>query len=237
MPEESTDIVEGDRETGELAESGGKTAKKKKLRRKAAKPKDKTLEVAPILPESPESKVSYVFTTGKVSDTSVEIKLDSKKPTFTQEIRGAEKSPVPVLTAQDILTKSEKEIRDLEKSESKRDANNLAKNLRIITAILLGKKKNKELSQALQTDKSFTSKQVRELEEQGLVKREGEGKDVSYEVDTWNVLKFLQSKVVIKWKKEEEDKNKEEREKGDKEKDEGKAKQGSASLPKGDGTK
>jgi len=117
------------------------------------------------------------------------------------EPQPAEKS---ALTAQDILTKSEKELKA---ETSKRETHNLLQDMKIITAILLGKKKNKELSQALQTDKSFTSKQIKNLEEQGLVKREGEGKDVSYEVDSWNVLKFLQGKVLIKWKKENEKKD------------------------------
>lgn len=141
------------------------------------------------------------------AETIEKIEAEKPKPE-TEEIKSSETKPeskpediTPSLTAQDILTKSEKELKD--SSISKRETHNLLQDMRIITAILLGKKKNKELSQALQTDKSFTSKQIKDLEEQGLVKREGKGKDVSYEVDTWNVLKFLQSKVVIKWKKEE----------------------------------
>jgi Mn-dependent DtxR family transcriptional regulator len=66
---------------------------------------------------------------------------------------------------------------------------------------MLGKNKNKELAHVLDTDKSFTSKQIKELEEQGLVTREGEGKETTYSVDRFNLMKFLESKVVIKWGK------------------------------------
>lgn len=100
------------------------------------------------------------------------------------------------LTAQEILDKSEKELAEL--GVGKREAHNLAQTFRIITAILLGKNKNKDLAQALNTDKSFASKQVKELEEQGLVKKEEDGREVKYIVDSFNVMKFLQSKVVIK---------------------------------------
>ncbi len=93
---------------------------------------------------------------------------------------------------------SESELQKL--GVGKREANNLAQTFRIITAILLGKNKNKELAQALNTDKSFASKQVKELEEQGLVKKEEDGREVKYVVDPFNVMKFLQSKVIIKVK-------------------------------------
>ena len=79
----------------------------------------------------------------------------------------------------------------------------LVKDLKILTAISLGKDRNKELAKVLDTDKSFTSKKVKELEEQGLIRKEGEGKDVRYEVNEFNVMKFLQSRVVIKWRKNE----------------------------------
>ena len=85
----------------------------------------------------------------------------------------------------------------------KREAHNTLKDLKIITAIMLGKDRNKDLSSVLDTDKSFTSKQIKNLEEKGLVRKEGEGKNVRYEIDKFNVLKFLQQRVVIKWKKEE----------------------------------
>jgi len=81
------------------------------------------------------------------------------------------------------------------------------KRMKILTAILLGNHQNKELSRVLDTDKSFTSKQIKELEDEGLVKREIDGREVKYEVDKFNLLKFLSTKVTIKWKKEGEDKN------------------------------
>jgi predicted transcriptional regulator len=79
--------------------------------------------------------------------------------------------------------------------------------MKILTAILLGNQQNKELSRVLDTDKSFTSKQIKELEDEGLVKREIDGREVKYEVDRFNLLKFLSTKVTIKWKKEGEEKN------------------------------
>jgi|TARA_Y100000034_G_C6900017_1_gene415901 DNA-binding MarR family transcriptional regulator len=89
-------------------------------------------------------------------------------------------------------------------SDSKRDAKKVMRDLRIITAISLGKNRNKDLAKVLDTDKSFASKRVKELEEQGLIRKEGEGRDVRYEVNEFNVFRFLQSKVVIKWGKEKE---------------------------------
>jgi predicted transcriptional regulator len=106
------------------------------------------------------------------------------------------------LTAQELL---DKPLEELEKDIGKREAQNLLKNMRIITAIMLGKNKNKELSRMLNTDKSFTSKQIKSLEEQGLIKRDGEGKETKYEVDRFNVMKFLESKIVIKWSKPQKD--------------------------------
>lgn len=90
--------------------------------------------------------------------------------------------------------------------EGKREASNRMKDLKILTAIMLGKDRNKELSKVLDTDKSFTSKQVKGLEEKGLIYKEGKGKDVRYEVNKFRALEFLQSKIVIKWKKEDEEK-------------------------------
>ena len=87
---------------------------------------------------------------------------------------------------------------------SKRDEKKLMRDLKIITAISMGKDRNKELAKVLDTDKSYTAKRVKELENLGLVKREGEGKETRYRVNEFNVLRFLQSKVVIKWKTEEE---------------------------------
>ena len=95
-----------------------------------------------------------------------------------------------------------------EKEQKVRETHNLLRSMKIVTAIMLGKDKNKELAQILQTDKSFTSKQIKELEEQGLVKREGEGRETKYIVDQFNLVKFLQTKVVLKWgtKKDSEEK-------------------------------
>ena len=105
-----------------------------------------------------------------------------------------------VILAQDILVKSEAELKAMsEKEEKVRETHNLLRSMKIVTAIMLGKDKNKELAQMLQTDKSFTSKQIKELEDQGLVKREGEGRETKYVVDQFNLVKFLQTKVVLKW--------------------------------------
>src|SRR3989344_2492710 len=120
--------------------------------------------------------------------------------TITEPQKGGAVEPklTQSLTAQEILDKSESELKDL--GVGKREAHNLAQTFRIITAILLGKNKNKDLAQALNTDKSFASKQVKELEEQGLVKKEEDGREGKYVVDPFNVMKFLQSKVGIKEK-------------------------------------
>ena len=84
-------------------------------------------------------------------------------------------------------------------ANNKREANKLMRDLKIITAISVGKNRNKDLAKVLDTDKSFASKKVKELEEQGLIRKEGEGKEVRYEVNEFNVIKFLQSRVVIRW--------------------------------------
>ena len=101
-----------------------------------------------------------------------------------------------ILKAQDLLDKTPAE---LGAQLGKRETHNRMKQMKIITAILLGKNRNKDLAKVLDTDKSFASKQIKEMEKQGLVKRGGFGRDVTYEVDTFNVMKFLQGKVVIKW--------------------------------------
>jgi len=101
--------------------------------------------------------------------------------------------------------KEEVVVDEEDKALKQRETMNRLKDLKIITAILLGKQRNKDLSQVLDTDKSFTSKKVRALEEQGLLVKSGEGKSTKYEVNEFNVLRFLQSKVVIKVKKEEKD--------------------------------
>ena len=98
------------------------------------------------------------------------------------------------MDAQDILD---------ELDSQKRQTYNLVKKLKILTAILIGKNQNKELAKILDTDKSFTSKQIKELEEQGLITRIKQGREVRYEVNEHAVLKFLTSKVIIRWKKED----------------------------------
>tara|TARA_Y100000034_G_scaffold88306_1_gene106010 strand:+ start:6158 stop:6469 length:312 start_codon:yes stop_codon:yes gene_type:complete len=89
-----------------------------------------------------------------------------------------------------------------EKSSS-RENKKIVRDLKIITAISLGQNRNKDLAKVLDTDKSFASKKVKELEEKGLVRKEGEGKEVRYEINKFNVMKFLQSRVVIKWNQNE----------------------------------
>lgn len=83
----------------------------------------------------------------------------------------------------------------------KREASRALQDLKIITAISMGKDRNKELAKVLDTDKSFAAKKVKDLEERGLVQKNGEGKEIRYSLVSFNVLKFLQSKVVITVKK------------------------------------
>lgn len=107
------------------------------------------------------------------------------------------------ITAHDLLIKSEEEIKEIKKkkedSSGKRETHKTLKDLKILAAIMLGKKSNKELSKVLDTDKSFTSKQIKQLEKEGLVHKTGEGKKTKYEVNEFNVMKFLTSKVVFRW--------------------------------------
>jgi predicted transcriptional regulator len=91
--------------------------------------------------------------------------------------------------------------------DSSRETKKIVRDLKIITAISLGKNRNKDLAKLLDTDKSFASKKVKELEEQGLIRKEGKGKEVRYEVNEFNVMKFLQSRVVIKWQKTKNQEN------------------------------
>ena len=77
----------------------------------------------------------------------------------------------------------------------------LVKDLKILTAISLGKDRNKELAKVLDTDKSFTSKKVKELEEKGLISKVGDGKETRYRINPFHVMQFLQSTVVITTKK------------------------------------
>ena len=87
-------------------------------------------------------------------------------------------------------------------TESKREAKKLVKDLKIITAISIGKDRNKELAKVLDTDKSFAAKKVKDLEQRGLVHKEGSGKETRYRLDVFNVMKFLQSRVIITTKKQ-----------------------------------
>lgn len=82
----------------------------------------------------------------------------------------------------------------------KRDEQKALKDLKIITAISIGKDRNKEIASVLDTDKSFAAKKVKDLEERGLVYKEGAGKETRYKLNPLRVLEFLQRKVVIKWR-------------------------------------
>lgn len=79
----------------------------------------------------------------------------------------------------------------------KRQANKFIRDLKIITAISMGKNRNKDLARFLNTDKSHASKKIRELEKKGLVQREGEKRNIVYRVNHSAVSRLLQSKVVI----------------------------------------
>ena len=89
-------------------------------------------------------------------------------------------------------------------SEEEIKPEKLVKDLKIITAISLGKDRNKELAKVLDTDKSFTSKKVKELEEKGLISKIGEGKETRYKLNPFHVMQFLQSTIVITTKKKKE---------------------------------
>ncbi|MGC8885144.1 MAG: hypothetical protein ACP5JY_01470 [Candidatus Nanoarchaeia archaeon] len=104
------------------------------------------------------------------------------------------------ITAQDVL---DKDVNELIK---KRETHKLLSQLKVILAIALGHQKNKDLAKVLDTDKSFAAKQIKELEAQGLIKKEGSGKHTTYQINNLNVLNFLQTKVVIKWSKKDTNK-------------------------------
>ncbi len=162
------------------------------------------LKVKPKLRKNTPAKVkgtssSIQITPESISESKIEgyAVVAEQSPSIATEDE-MERRSAAQLTAQELL---DKPLHELEKDLGKREAQNMLKSMRIITAIMLGKNKNKELAQVLDTDKSFTSKQIKELEEQGLVTREGEGKETTYSVDRFNLMKFLESKVVIKWGK------------------------------------
>lgn len=143
---------------------------------------------------------------GNIENKKIEPGISNEEIRLRDEIEAKYKP----LTAQDLLVKSEEEIKKIQEERTgKREIQKLLKNLKILTAIMLGKKSNKELSKVLDTDKSFTSKQIKELEKQGLVHKKGEGKKTTYEVNEFNVMKFLTSKVVLKWGKSQKEKKEE----------------------------
>ena len=81
--------------------------------------------------------------------------------------------------------------------ESKREVRNFIRDLKIITAISLGKNRNKDLAQFLDTDKSHAAKKIKELEEKGLVTRVGDKKNIVYKLNQSAVIRLLQSRVII----------------------------------------
>lgn len=87
---------------------------------------------------------------------------------------------------------------NLEKDEKK-----VVRDLKIITAISVGKDRNKDIAELLDTDKSFASKKINKLCEEGLIFKEGEGKDTRYRLNPSRILGFLQRRVVIKWERKE----------------------------------
>ena len=93
-------------------------------------------------------------------------------------------------------------------TDDKREAKKVMRDLKIITAISVGKNRNKDLAKVLDTDKSYAAKKIKELEKRGLVNKEGSGKEVRYSVNEFNVLKFLQSRVIITWQEKEKENTK-----------------------------
>ena len=93
-------------------------------------------------------------------------------------------------------------------TDDKRETKKVMRDLKIITAISVGKNRNKDLAKVLDTDKSYAAKKIKELEKRGLVNKEGSGKDVRYSVNEFNVLKFLQSRVIITWQEKEKENTK-----------------------------
>ncbi|MBD3263050.1 MarR family transcriptional regulator [Candidatus Woesearchaeota archaeon] len=107
------------------------------------------------------------------------------------------------ITAHDLLTKSEEEIKEKAEQQKQsmdtRERHKLMKNMKILAAIMLGKKSNKELAKVLDTDKSYASKQIKKLQKEGLVHKKGEGRKTEYEVNEFNFINFLTSKVKLRW--------------------------------------
>jgi len=100
----------------------------------------------------------------------------------------------------DVLRKKQELARQgLEKLT--REEKKALRDLRILTAISLGMDRNKEIANMLDTDKSFASKKIKQLEARGLVYKEGGGRDTRYKVNQPKVLSFLTRKVHIKFTK------------------------------------
>jgi len=178
--------------SGKLVKSTSANAKVKiNVKPKIVKRKSKNL---PATSAQISEQIANQISEEAPSIEGYELKADQTSSIITQD--ESEKKSAAQISAQELL---DKPLEELEKDLGKRDAHNLLKNMKILTAIMLGKNKNKELSRVLNTDKSFMSKQIKDLEEQGLVTREGEGKETKYEVDRFNMMKFLESKVVVKW--------------------------------------
>lgn len=103
------------------------------------------------------------------------------------------------LSEKELAKKKELAKQGLEKLS--RDEKKALRDLRILTAISMGVERNKDIAQLLDTDKSFASKKVKALADEGLIYKEGEGKKTRYKVNEPKVLKFLKSKVHITKKK------------------------------------
>ena len=52
------------------------------------------------------------------------------------------------------------------------------------------------------------AKRIKELEQRGLVNKQGTGKEVRYSINEFNVLKFLKSRVIITWQEKEKENTK-----------------------------
>jgi len=103
------------------------------------------------------------------------------------------------ISQEELRKKQELALKGLEKLS--REEKKALRDLRILTAISLGMDRNKEIAQMLDTDKSFASKKIKQLEERGLVYKEGAGKEIRYKVNQPKVLGFLTRKVHITYTK------------------------------------
>ena len=103
------------------------------------------------------------------------------------------------ISQEELRKKQELALKGLEKLS--REEKKALRDLRILTAISLGMDRNKEIARMLDTDKSFASKKIKQLEARGLVYKEGAGKEIRYKVNQPKVLGFLTRKVHITYKK------------------------------------